>query len=251
MIRTSIAFALAVAVWSMQPSETLLERVCRFLKIDPKIYKKLTSVRGTEHEGIGQRLMVADLERRRTSELWNCSGCWSPIIVSMGQLAVAKSDGIWVVSRDGQQAKLVVPASNITRLVGVIPEKGRLVLALTVEGGGTDALYSPVVADLDHGLLKAAPTELAKGFREAEILYFPRPDRFRVFPQPDGTRIGKFISASATRPRYLLTSTLPEGERAHLSENTDLLPWLNSKGMVERFDPIWLSDREVAFLEAP
>jgi hypothetical protein len=239
-LRVFLLIVFAVELVAQPPAkDSVFQRVCRWLGLKPDLYSRLAT-RGGDFEPAGERLMLCDLKAKRISPLWVCGECWSPILLSEGMAAVAKSDGIWRVPLDGSPPTEILSATNLGVLVGVSPTDSQQLLVLLVDGGGASTTYVPKLADLKSGKLAPAPSELGGTYRTGDLAAFPRPDALR------GDRL---LSTSQDPPLRMFGATYMALPTPSLGDNEELLPWSPVKEGVEQFRPIWVGRDSIVFLE--
>lgn len=184
--------------------------------------------------------MMADLNAKKLSHLWDCGGCTSPVVIDSSRIAVVKEDAIWIVRRDGAPPLKVLDAPAIRTLVGRIAgPPNRLLVLIEASSAGNTSL-APRVADLAAKRLMPSPAGIEGSFEPGEAS--------ELFPHPDEYRNQQQIKTSVSRPWHLQLAPLADPNAL----NRDLLPWLpvSPDSVTERFSGIWLDDHTVAYLES-
>jgi hypothetical protein len=236
-LRRVLLFPVIAAILCAETPPSLFDRICRLMKIDPKVVRKS---RGGQEAVSGERLMVADLKARKISTLWNCGGCISPAVVDSRRIALIKGDAIWIVRRDGTPPFRALDAPGIRTLVGRIVDSPDRLLVLIDAASSANPSLSPRVADLSAKRLISPPAGIEGSFEAGEAS--------ELFPHPDEYRNQTQIKTSVSRPWHLQLVPLADANGL----NRDLLPWLpaSTEGVTERFSGIWLDDETVAYLES-
>jgi hypothetical protein len=219
-----------------KPRETLFNRLCRMLGINPKLATALTRPRGGGDEIAphGKRVMIASLDGKKVELLWDCGECWSPA-VWRGNITVVRSDGIWRIGRTSAPQR-VLAQEKIAMQIGILADRADTMLAMKESNSENSVIYSFFTVDLTNGRTGPGPSDLPADLKQIDIASFPRPDAIR------GNEV---ISTSRSHPLGLLTATV--GNDASPPLNTDLP--IPQKAGVERFDPVWLNTTTVAFIE--
>lgn len=237
-----ITFILAGVAASLFPAEpvkkeSLIDYICRVLRFDPAVYRKLVAVRGGKAEQIsGRRIVIADLTSRTVRTLDECGTCWSPIPVDANTIAYVKTDGVWVKSLAGDRARLAVKSEGIRALIGPAQDSKGAVLVVrhALEGA---CPYEVQVADLESGILRNADEAACI---QAEDL---------IAIRSSGSVLDNQVLS--TTPQGVAVVKIRVGQIGSQATSA-LLPWLDQKDDgIDRFDPVWLSREQVAFVERP
>lgn len=215
--------------------------LCGLLGIDPKVYSKLSRVRGGETRP-GMSLASLDLRSGQEKTLWKCNGCWSPAAIEAGQIAVIKQDGIWLFSADTpDRPELKVPAGELVSILGLISGQPRRVLVVqkvSERDADRDCRFRLRQADLTTGTLQEPAASPQPCVRLAEVVKADRMYGNQVIRE----------SSSGGGKRYILKAQISNDDDRKLVF-TALSP--DQREDVDRFDPIWLDDKTVAYLTIP
>ena len=80
---------------------------------------KATQTRGTDQtRPKGGDLMMLDLKTHAVSTIWKDCVCWSPVPAQEGMVAVATSDGIWIVPVNKPEKRRLAFHTDVLELVG-------------------------------------------------------------------------------------------------------------------------------------
>lgn len=239
--RRAARFALIIGILAAAAGSaagpTLFERLCRLLGINPKLASAISRPRGGDEVAPhGKRVMMAAIDGKTAPRLlYDCGECWSPA-VWRGDVTVVRSDGIWRIDRGAGTPKQVLAQKDIAVQIGALAEHPDTMLAMSARGAGDAAEYTLLTADLATGHNGPGPTDMAAVYRQTDVFSFPRPDAIR------GNRI---LSTSRSRPLRLLIATVANESEQPLNNDLPLAP----KPGVERFDPVWVDDGTIVYLE--
>jgi hypothetical protein len=247
-----IALALVGVLPSVTQAKTFKEWFCGLLGINPKVYDKLTRTRGPDDPIPGARLMKLNLETGNEEVVWNCIGCWSPVMVNSTDIAVLKKDAatgqsqIWILpaaKATGQHQ--VFAGAGIDMLVGLANKPNKLLLLqknADCKKSSEGDEFSIREIDLGFpGSKLEKPADLPQQCVSL-IDAVPKPDQIRN--QILLSNSAKLDINSGQRKRRELTK-LPVNDKYF----APLAPQLDEQ--FERYDPIWLSDREVIYILNP
>lgn len=247
-----IALAFIGALPPSTQAKTFKEWFCSLLGIDPKVYDKLTRSRGPSESPVaGLRLMKRNLKIGTEEILWDCNGCWSPVMLNSSEIAVLKKDPgteenqIWIVPvTKPANRRQVFKGSGIDVLLGRASKSNRLLLAQKIADcrQSSDGEYSIREIDLsarDPKLQK--PSELPQPCISA-VDASPKPDQIRNQILL-GTSDNKDINSGQPIRRELTKLLLNDGYSAPLVSQPD--------EHFESYDPIWLSDDAIIYIKNP
>jgi hypothetical protein len=153
-----------------------------------------------------------------------------------GDVVVARSDGIWRINRGEAAPQRVLAQNGIAVQIGLLTDRADTMLAMTGSGTGDTAVYAFFTADLANGRMAPGPADLAGTYRQTDV---------SGFPQPDAIRGNRIISTSRSRPLRLLIATISNESTQALNNDLPIAP----KPGVERFNPIWLDNDMIAYIE--
>ncbi|MFO0599804.1 MAG: hypothetical protein U0228_31135 [Myxococcaceae bacterium] len=172
----------------------------------------------------GTEVRRFDQRTGRERLLFKCRSCRSPLPLSgRGAVAVATPSGVLVVGEDAGRRE--VPLPGVVQLVGVTPDAGARLLALTEVARDGGARFEVVVVDLDDG-----GVELLGDVPAQEVAV--RPGQ----ASSAGVVFSKESADLAIAPRVDR-----RGAKLLLRPQDTLLP------PAVRFDPIWGLDGGVIF----
>ena len=112
-----------------------MEWVRQFFGLGESSLKKLSASRSSNNKCnrkfVGMQLVKFDFVRNQENVLWESQGCWSPVPLQNGAIAVAKEEGVWLVYPGGEKKnQLVYPLKGIERIIGQGIEERDSVLVL-------------------------------------------------------------------------------------------------------------------------
>ena len=228
----TLTLALGAPVAAQSRAKSFGDWICRVLKIDSAVFSRLSKVRGTaDGPPAGEWLDTVDVRTGTVTPLWRCDGCWSPVRLPDGDIAVLRADGIWRV-RGGKGAK-VHPVENLVAALGHVD--GNLVALRRPPTPAGRCEYDVVAVAMADGRVSAVD-EAPPSCPEPGLL--PRPDTLR-----GGRRLAHSSGPGAAT--LLLFTTLENGTE----QSTPLIRAATDDG-INRFDPIWLNDEVVVFVAA-
>ena len=254
IIKVFIALTFVVAVPFTIEAKTFKEWFCGLVGIDPKVYDKLTRARGLDDPTPGVRLMKLYLRTGQEQLLWNCKGCWSPVMTKRREIAVLKKDPtgrdeIWIVRKAPKEPSQVFAGQGIDMLVGEVKNKPDHLLLLQKNAACKQSKlgqYSIRMIDLGS----ASPKLEEPGDLPQQCV------SLSDVTKPDQIRNNEMVSNSAkTGPNGAQRREL---NKAHMPpDDSDLLlaplaPQFDAlQPISERYDPIWFSDNEVVYILNP
>ncbi len=133
-MRKNIAVYLIIVISALQllsfPSNAVcarnqgvMEWVRQFLGLGESRLNNLSAPRFEKnkcnHKLVGMQLVRFDFVRNQENVLWESQGCWSPVPLQNGAIAVATEEGLWLVYPDGEKKnQLVYPLKGIEQIIG-------------------------------------------------------------------------------------------------------------------------------------
>jgi len=224
-----------------QPN-TFKQWLCRILGIDPKVYDKISKVRGADG-GHGMSLVRLNLLSGQEQTLWRCNGCWSPSAAGEDNIVVIKQDGIWLLSLTRHdEATLKVAGTDLTVILGQMSGQTQALLVLQRTGNSHipgDCNLRLRVANLRSGTLQDPLDQPQPCVRLAEVI---KVDRIRA-----NQEIRESRPDPQTGNRSLLKAVIAENDNRPLVFSN----LFGGRDSVDRFDPIWLDDQTIAYLTIP
>jgi hypothetical protein len=224
-----------------RPKETLSAWLCRVLNIDPDVYTKLVGVRQGREQIGGNRLAIADLRSQTESLVYDCGACWSPIAIDPDTIAFLKTDGVWVMPLRGGSPHLAVAQEGLRMLIGQPAGRPSALLLLRRTEQEVCA-YALEMADL--ATCKVGPArEESRCLAERDLGAVPRSGALR------GTRVLE-TSPPGAGARRLLVVDLSSDKGLRVNERRPLLEWIDERDDgIDRFDPVWVDDHRVLYVQ--
>jgi hypothetical protein len=209
--------------------------------IDLQAYANLTGVRGGDERGAGARLIAYDITRKTETTLWQCGGCWSPVLVGEStavlRIAAVSADQseVWMVTSCGVH-RVGGPLPLDSALVGT--DRGTIYAAVPDSRCAAEATYRLVAIDSQSGAIADLPDSLCMGGAS-----LPRAGRVRDDRIISSTPAQK--ADGMTQPRKLYVLAPAKGARPTAS------PLSLPVDDVDRFDPIWGGSDRVIYVARP
>jgi hypothetical protein len=198
--------------------------------IDPKVYRTLARNRGATQRPRGTSLNRRDLITGIDQTLWQCGGCWSPILMSREEIAVIRDDGVWGVSILTKTPRQLIKAAGVREAVSAIADDSKWLLLVRTQRTG-DCEYTTWRADIRSGVLERYGDSKVTCLLEFDFRSLIRPDQVR----------GDLI----------LTTSEDDDPPLHVTKHNFSGTGESIVVLLPRrlaFDPIWLSDHAIAYI---
>jgi hypothetical protein len=246
MIYTPMLFLLALSVLAAdaraRKPETLTAWICRVLRIDPTVYAKLVGVRSVPSQTGGNRLVMANLEARTETVLYDCGTCWSPAVVGSDRVAFLRTDGVWMIPLSGGTPRLIAPATGLRVLVGQTSAQPDEFVVLRHDASDAACEYRLEIANFVTGKL-ALSSDGRQCVAEAELGAVIRSGSLR-----DKRVLVSSQEGAGTR-RILIGDLSGDGDLRN-GARTPLLPWIDAReDGIDRFDAVWIDGSHIIYVQ--
>lgn len=238
-----IVAASAAGGQSLPVQETALQKLKRWvadrLKIDFLLYDRITRFRGGDGEtNRASTVRVFDFSVHRETDVWECAGCRSPVMVGPAEVLVLSEDGhVTGYDLSNRTSSQYSGQTRLAMLVAGLPAE-REFIGLVSDDGENDGCKLKAsafaISGKDVVALKNPPGACAESAKELFL--------------PGALRNGRLIQSSQGPLKRLTVHEIVQTGGEYLVKPGDSVSRTLDNDGISRFSPVWIDDTRILYL---